>query len=143
MVMTAKKLRFYSRLQIAAHALKRSSDRQLLEVAGVTTAQMSALSVIASEETTSQTRLAKELGLNDSAITSMVRRMIDLEFVERVRDGNDGRAWLLKLTAFGAETVNKTTSITDQTSEKVDELLGERTIATVVAAMELIINDSD
>jgi DNA-binding MarR family transcriptional regulator len=143
MVMTAKKLRFYSRLQIAAHALKRSSDRQLLEVAGVTTAQMSALSVIASEETTSQTRLAKELGLNDSAITAMVRRMIDLEFVERVRDGNDGRAWLLKLTAFGAETVNKTTSITDQTSEKVDELLGERTIATVVAAMELIINDSD
>ena len=143
MTMTAKKLRFYSRLQIAAHALKKNSDRRLLEVAGVTTAQMSALVFIDAEETTTQTRLAKELGLNDSAITAMVRRLNDLELVERVRDDSDGRAWFLKLTKFGTEAVKKTTSITDETSAKVDELLGEKTIATVVAAMELIINDSE
>lgn len=141
--MTARNLRFYSRLQIAAHVLKKSSDRRLLEVAGVTTAQMSALGIIASEETTTQTRLATELGLNDSAITAMVRRLIDLEMVARVRDDKDGRAWLLKLTPIGAEAVKKTDKITDQTSAKVDELLGEKTIATVVAAMELIINDAD
>ncbi len=141
--MTARNLRFYSRLQIAAHVLKKSSDRQLLEVAGVTTAQMSALGIIASEETTTQTRLAAELGLNDSAITAMVRRLIDLKMVARVRDDKDGRAWLLKLTPIGAEAVKKASAITDQTSAKVDELLGAKTIATVVAAMELIINDAD
>ncbi len=141
--MTARKLRFYSRLQIAAHVLKKSSDRRLLEVAGVTTAQMSALALIASEETTTQTRLATELGLNDSAITAMVRRLIDLEMVARVRDDKDGRAWLLKLTKTGAEAVQKTDMITDETSARVDALLGEKTIATVVAAMELIINDAD
>lgn len=141
--MTAKNLRFYSRLQIAAHTLKKSSDRRLLEVAGVTTAQMSALVIIASEETTTQTRLAAELGLNDSAITAMMRRLIDLKMVTRVRDNKDGRAWLLKLTKIGAEAVKKTDVISDQTSAKVDELLGEKTIATVVAAMELIINDAD
>ncbi|MEP2102542.1 MAG: MarR family winged helix-turn-helix transcriptional regulator [Parasphingorhabdus sp.] len=141
--MTARNLRFYSRLQIAAHVLKKSSDRQLLEVAGVTTAQMSALGIIASEETTTQTRLAAELGLNDSAITAMVRRLIDLKMVARVRDDTDGRAWLLKLTKTGAEAVKKASAITDQTSAKVDELLGAKTIATVVAAMELIINDAD
>ncbi|MEO9636030.1 MAG: MarR family transcriptional regulator [Parasphingorhabdus sp.] len=141
--MSAKNLRFYSRLQIAAHALKKSSDRRMLEVAGVTTAQMSALAIIASEEATTQTRLAKELGLNDSAITAMMRRLIDLNLVERVRDDNDGRAWLLKLTSFGDEAARKAASITDQTSSKVDEMLGEKTIATVVAAMELIINDLD
>ena len=141
--MTARNLRFYSRLQIAAHVLKKSSDRQLLEVAGVTTAQMSALGIIASEETTTQTRLAAELGLNDSAITAMVRRLIDLKMVARVRDDTDGRAWLLKLTKPGAEAVKKASAITDQTSAKVDELLGAKTIATVVAAMELIINDAD
>lgn len=115
----------------------------MLEVAGVTTAQMSALAIIASEEATTQTRLAKELGLNDSAITAMMRRLIDLNLVERVRDDNDGRAWLLKLTSFGDEAARKAASITDQTSSKVDEMLGEKTIATVVAAMELIINDLD
>lgn len=141
--MSAKKLRFYSRLQIAAHILKKRSDRRLLEVAGVTTAQMSALVIIESEETTTQTRLATELGLNDSAITAMVRRLIDLKLVARVRDDNDGRAWLLKLTKFGLEAVEATSSITDQTSAKVDELLGEKTIATVVAALELIINEND
>lgn len=141
--MNAKKLRFYSRLQIAAHALKKKSDRQLLELAGVTTAQMSALAIVASQETTTQTRLARELGLNDSAITAMVRRLIDLKMVKRVRDGNDGRAWLLKLTEFGSEAVEKTTSITDETHARIDALLGAKTIATVVAALELIINDTD
>jgi DNA-binding MarR family transcriptional regulator len=141
--MTARNQRFYSRLQIAAHALKKISDRQLLDVAGVTTAQMSALGIIESEEATTQTLLAKELGLNDSAITAMMRRLIDLDLVERVRDNNDGRSWLLKLTKSGSEAVQKTSSIVDEVSAKVDELLGEKTIATVVAAMELIISDSD
>ena len=141
--MSAKKLRFYSRLQIAAHTLKKRSDRRLLEVAGVTTAQMSALSIVNAEEAITQTRLAKALGLNDSAITAMVRRLIDLDMVERVRDDTDGRAWLLKLTRSGVEAVEKTHLVTDETSNVVDELLGEKTIATVVAAMELIINDSD
>ena len=141
--MTARNLRFYSRLQIAAHALKKNSDRQLLEVAGVTTAQMSALVIVASKKTTTQTKLAAELGLNDSAITAMMRRLIDLKMVTRVRDDKDGRAWLLKLTETGAEAVKKTDTIVDQTSAKVDELLGKKTIATVVAAMELIINDHE
>ena len=141
--MTARNLRFYSRLQLAAHALKKNSDRQLLEVAGVTTAQMSALVIVASEKTTTQTKLATELGLNDSAITAMMRRLIDLKMVTRVRDDKDGRAWLLKLTETGTEAVKKTDTIVDQTSAKVDELLGKKTIATVVAAMELIINDHE
>jgi len=83
------------------------------------------------------------LGLNDSAITAMVRRLIDLKMVTRVRDDKDGRAWLLKLTETGAQAVRKTDSIVDQTSSRVDELLGKKTIATVVAAMELIINDQE
>lgn len=141
--MSAKNLRFYSRLQIAAHVLKKQSDRRLLGIAGVTTAQISALAIIASEETTTQSKLATELGLNDSAITAMVRRFIDLKMVERLRDDSDGRAWLLKLTKLGSDTVEKAHTTTDETSAKIDELLGEKTIATVVAAMELIINDAD
>lgn len=139
--MSAKNQRFYSRLQLAAHALKKNSDRQLLDVAGVTTAQMSALAFIASAEASTQTLLAKRLGLNDSAITAMMRRLIDLDLVERVRDDQDGRAWLLKLTKSGSETVERASAAVDQTSTQVDALLGEKTIATVVAAMELIIND--
>lgn len=141
--MTAKKLRFYSRLQIAAHKLKKDSDRLLLDVAGVTTAQISALAIIASEKTVTQTVLARELGLNDSAITAMVRRLIDQKMVHRMRDDSDGRAWLLELTDTGAEAVDRAASIMNQTHVKVDELLGEKTIATVVAALELVINDSD
>lgn len=141
--MSARKQRFYSRLQLAAHALKKISDRQLLDVAGVTTAQMSALALIASEEASTQTLLAKRLGLNDSAITAMMRRLIDLDLVERVRDDQDGRAWLLKLTKAGTETVERASAAVDQASIQVDALLGDKTIATVVAAMELIINDLD
>jgi DNA-binding MarR family transcriptional regulator len=143
LTMSAKDLRFYSRLQLAAHALKKESDRRLLDVAGVTTAQWSALNFVSSAEAVTQTSLAKELGLNDSAITAMVRRLIDLNFLERVRDENDGRAWLLNLSALGFAAIEKTKSITDGTSSRVDELLGKNTIATVVAALELIIIDAE
>ena len=141
--MTAKKLRFYSRLQLAAHALKKNSDRRLLEIAGVTTAQWSALVYVASADAVTQTSLAKELGLNDSAITAMVRRLTELNFLERVRDQSDGRAWLLKLTDAGAKALEKTKSSTDENSSRVDELLGEKTIATMVAALDLIILDAE
>lgn len=141
--MTAKKLRFYSRLQIAAHVMKKELDRQTIETLGVTAAQISALSIIASAKTAAQTKLAKELGLNDSAITAMVRRLIVLKMVERVRDEDDGRAWLLTLTDTGNDTVERAASITNQTHTKVDDLLGEKTIATVVAALELIIQDAE
>ncbi len=141
--MTAKKLRFYSRLQIAAHVMKKELDRQTIQALGVTAAQISALSIIASEKAAAQTLLAKELGLNDSAITAMVRRLIELELVERVRDERDGRAWLLTLTEAGAEAAEKAASITSQTHAKVDDLLGEKTMATVVAALELIIQDAE
>lgn len=141
--MTAKKLRFYSRLQLAAHALKKNSDRRLLEIAGVTTAQWSALVYVASADAVTQTSLAKELGLNDSAITAMVRRLTELNFLERVRDQSDGRAWLLKLTDAGSEALEKTKSSTDENSSRVDELLGEKTIATMVAALDLIILDAE
>ena len=104
---------------------------------------MSALALIASEEASTQTLLAKRLGLNDSAITAMMRRLIDLDLVERVRDDQDGRAWLLKLTKGGTETVERASAAVDQASIQVDALLGDKTIATVVAAMELIINDLD
>ena len=139
--MSARKLRFYSRLQLAAHALKKSSDRRLLDVAGVTTAQWSALAFVASKEVTTQTKLAKELGLNDSAITAMVRRLIDLELLERVRDESDGRAWFLKITEKGTETHMRVTQVSDETSTRIDGLLGEKTIAKVVSALELIILD--
>jgi DNA-binding MarR family transcriptional regulator len=141
--MTAKRLRFYSRLQIAAHTLKKRSDRQLLDVAGVTTAQISALAIVASGESATQSMLANQLGLNGSAVTQMVRRLIDMGMLRRVRDESDGRAWLLELTPAGRETLGRAALTTDQTSDAVDRLLGEKTIATVVAAMELIINDLD
>jgi|TARA_R100001244_G_scaffold9454_5_gene11498 DNA-binding MarR family transcriptional regulator len=141
--MSAKELRFYSRLQIAAHTLKKRSDRQLLDVAGVTTAQISALAIVASETAATQSMLANQLGLNGSAVTPMVRRLIDMDMLRRVRDESDGRAWLLELTPAGRETLDKAALITDQTSDAVDRLLGKKTIATVVAAMELIINDLD
>ena len=48
--MNASKLRVYARLQRAAHLLSKAADRELLSVAGITTAQAAVLAVISEND---------------------------------------------------------------------------------------------
>lgn len=99
--MSASKLRIYHRLQIAAHRVQKAADRVVLEAAGVTTAQAAVLSVIAAEREATQRSVARQLGINESAITAMVARLMNMNLVERIRDRDDARTWRLRLTAEG------------------------------------------
>lgn len=106
--MSASTHRLYHRLQLAAHHLRKTSDRAIGEVAGVTTAQTSVLSVLAREGRSTQRAIARELGLNESAVTPMVARLIRMELVSRARDEIDARAWSLELTEKGKGVLKST-----------------------------------
>ena len=75
-VTKTKKTRLYSRLQIAAQLLRKVTDRQLVEVAGITAPQLGVLTRVSAARELNQTSLARDLRLNDSAITAMVKRLM-------------------------------------------------------------------
>ena len=99
---SARELRLYHKLQIAAHRLQTEADRAVQEAAGVTTAQSAVLALVArAKGATTQRAVATQLGINESAVTAMAARLIGLGLLERTRDPDDARAWRLGLTREG------------------------------------------
>ena len=104
--MSASKSRLYHRLQLAAHRLQKSADRAVLAAAEITTAQAAVLMLVAGGAN-SQREVAVQLGLNESAVTAMARRLLGMGLLERVRDEADARAWQLRLSDEGRAALKR------------------------------------
>ena len=104
--MSASKSRLYHRLQLAAHRLQKSADRAVLAAAEITTAQAAVLMLVAGGAV-SQREVATQLGLNESAVTAMARRLLGMGLLERVRDEDDARAWQLRLSDDGRTALKR------------------------------------
>jgi len=78
-----------------------------LEAAAITTAQAAVLSVVAADDPVTQRVVADQLGLNESAVTAMVTRLLGMGLLERERDDADARAWRLRLSGHGRATLKR------------------------------------
>lgn len=105
--MTAQKTRLYHRLQIAAHRVQKAADRAVLAASAITTAQAAVLAVVSAAEPVAQRTVAEQLGLNESAVTAMVSRLMKLDLIERTRDESDARAWRLSLSRDGRQALRR------------------------------------
>ena len=102
----ASQSRLYHRLQLAAHRVQKSADRALLAAAEITTAQAAVLTLVARGAVT-QREVATQLGLNESAVTAMVQRLLGMGLLERVRDEADARAWQLRPSGDGRAVLKR------------------------------------
>lgn len=126
--MSASKLRLYWRLQLAAHFLQKQADRDLLKDGEITTAQLGVLSAISNGEHVTQKDIATILGLNQSAITAMVRRLMNLGYVERQDSPTDGRSKILTLTGDGRDVVKNTRSPFGKINKRIETILSDEEI---------------
>ncbi|WP_430415408.1 MarR family winged helix-turn-helix transcriptional regulator [Parasphingorhabdus sp.] len=126
--MSASKLRLYWRLQLAAHFLQKQADRDLLKDGEITTAQLGVLSAISNGEHVTQKDIATILGLNQSAITAMVRRLMNLGYVERQDSLTDGRSKILTLTGDGRDVVKNTRSPFGKINKRIETILSDEEI---------------
>lgn len=138
-----KNPRLYSRLQIAAQQLRKVTDRQMVEVAGITAPQIGVLRRVASDKEMNQTRLARELRLNDSAITAMVRRLIGLGMLEKARCRNDSRAWVLTLTQDGEQALARASEHALAINTRIEEEFGPDGLDAFVAKLNRLIEICD
>jgi DNA-binding MarR family transcriptional regulator len=102
---TAHEVRLYHRLQLAAHLVKKVADREMLEKTGLSVAQVAVLNAIAAGDGPTQRSVGAALGINESAVTAMARRLVESGLVTRAR--RDGRAHALHLTSEGAAVVRE------------------------------------
>ncbi|WP_108810698.1 MarR family transcriptional regulator [Sphingorhabdus sp. Alg231-15] len=123
--MSASKQRLYWRLQLAAHFLQKRADRELKRKANITTAQTGVLAVIANGSEVTQKDIATALGLNESAVTAMVRRLIALDYVTRQRSEVDQRSRLLTLTDLGKEVQQNVRPPFKKINDKIEDVLDD------------------
>lgn len=97
--------RLYYLINRAQHHLRKLVDRVSLERTGVSSAQVGALFLIAQRSSCSQSDIAAELGQDESAITTMLKRMERNGLIERRSNPNDGRSKLVSLTRRGETTL--------------------------------------
>lgn len=143
MATKTKNPRLYSRLQIAAQQLRKVTDRQLVDVAGITAPQLGVLTRVAAAKELNQTSLARDLRLNDSAITAMVKRLVGLELVEKARSESDSRSWVLTLTAKGEKTIELASARMLSINQRIDEEFGPGGLDEFVAKLNRLIELCD
>ena len=103
--MSASKSRLYHRLQLAAHRLQKSADRAVWQPPKRDRAG-SRVTLVAGGAV-SQREVATQLGLNESAVTAMARRLLGMGLLERARDATDARAWQLRLSDDGRAALKR------------------------------------
>ncbi len=128
MAMSASKLKLYWRLQLAAHFMQKQADRDLLKNDNITTAQFGVLSVIANRDDVTQKDIANVLGLNQSAVTAMVKRLLKLDYIHRESSESDGRAKILTLTDEGLRIFKNTQPPFQKVNEQIQDVLNAEEI---------------
>jgi MarR family transcriptional regulator, organic hydroperoxide resistance regulator len=141
--MTPSQLRIYHRLQLAAHRLQKSADRAVLEASGITTAQAAVLAIIAGEESPTQRSIAQQLGLNESAVTAMVARLVSMNLLQKSRDKVDHRTWNLRLTVQGRTALKQLDPPFQGINRRISSALGTEELLALSAALARLIEAFD
>lgn len=136
--MSASKHRLYHRLQVAAHRLQKAADRAVLDAAEITTAQAAVLSIVASQGPATQREVATQLGLNESAMTAMVGRLLGMKLLERARDEEDARAWRLEASERGRAALKQIDKPFRQINQTIETALSTDEIAQLADYLDRI-----
>jgi len=136
--MTARSSRFYHRLQVAAHSLQKRADQALMQAAGISTAQAAVLSIVSAGDGPQQNTVAGQLGLNESAVTAMVNRLMALGLLSRARSARDARAWDLHVTDAGAAALANIQAPFAEINALIDNTFGPKDADRVAALLAVL-----
>lgn len=127
--------RLFFLLQRAAHQARTIADRRLLDTAGITTAQLGALYAVQDEPGITQQRLARALGLRESAVTGLVARLTAAGLVVRQAHPREHRAVVVRLTEAGHAALRSAQPEVERFNAELRALLGADGFTVTAAAL--------
>lgn len=135
--------RFFYLLNLARHRVHKHTDRTAQAELGVSAAQLGAVFVIAREPGLSQRELAATLGYNESAVTALVRRMVEAELVERVPSPSDRRVMQIRLSAKGEDVLARARPLLRRFNTKLQRGFDEAELDAAARLLEAAIERFD
>lgn len=96
------------------------------------------LVLVASGQAVTQKDVADALGLNESAVTATVKRLLAADYLVRERDPRDGRSWKLTLSEAGQSALEAAAAPFAQINADLDSQLSEAEQEALAAALDRI-----
>ncbi|MEU0005313.1 MarR family transcriptional regulator [Streptomyces sp. NPDC006314] len=131
--------RLFFLLQRTAHQLRTAADRRCLAAAGVTTAQLGALYAVRDRPGITQGELARTLGLRESAVTALVRRLATAGLLARNPHPREHRAVALELTEAGDGALTAARPEVDRFNAELRAQLGDDGFSRTAAALDRLV----
>jgi len=128
--------RLYHLLQLAAQRARKHADEAGIAAAGVSAAQGGAMFVIAGAPGVSQRELARSLGQQESAVTTMVARLMAAGFVDRAPHAGEVRSWSLTLTDKGAQALERLRLELEEINRRFEAVLGADELDLLADALD-------
>lgn len=121
--------------RIRQDQLRTNADRPCLAVAGVTTAQLGALFAVRDQPDNTQQRLAHTLGLDESAVTTLVTRLTEAGLLTEKAHPDQYRAVGLELIEAGEEALRTARPEITRFNTELRDLLGDEEFERTATAL--------
>jgi DNA-binding MarR family transcriptional regulator len=92
-------------------------------------------------ESVSMMEIAKRINRDKSTVTALVKKLIDLGYVERVKDPNDSRVTLVELTKKGRELKPDFDEISKMLLERVYKSHSTQEKEGIIRGLERLLNN--
>ena len=106
--------------------------------AGLRPGRYAVLQVIADNPGVSQTVLSRAISRDKTTLTPILQDMHRAGLIERLRDPNDGRSWMMHLTDKGFEMLATLAVYARRHDEDLDEILGDADRAELLRILKKI-----
>lgn len=137
-----EKSQVYHLLQTVAQQLRKQADEAGMAAAGVSAAQGAALFAIERSPGLSQREMAKALKQQESAVTTMVSRLMAAELITRAPRKEDPRVLSLDLTDKGRAALDRLRAELDAINRAIEETLDPDELEMLGPALERLASNS-
>lgn len=131
--------RLFHLMSMAQHRLLKNTDAVFGKALGISMAQLGVLFILEMNPGAILKEMSEALGINKSAITTLIDRMEGAGLVRRQPSDQDGRAVHLFATSEGLAKAAAARPILARLNARVTEGFDEREIATVGRFLQSII----
>ena len=137
---SARQLRTFHRLQLAAHLSQKLADRLTGEAVGLPVTQVSVLAAINEIDHPTQRDVASALGVNESAVAAMVQRLRQQALIDRHRSSRDARAWELELTDTGHDSLRRAGTAFGELNQILEHQLDQARLEALTHDLNVLID---
>ncbi|KAA1173827.1 MarR family transcriptional regulator [Marinobacter salinexigens] len=133
--------RFFYLLNKGRHRVYKVADQQSESNLGISVTQIGALFLIKENEGCLLKDVAKNLNLNNSALTGLAARMESRGLLERRPCDQDKRASRLYLTDLGREKIRQAKPLIAGLNERMTEGFDEQEVAVILKFLNHLANE--